>query len=177
MNPENLFLIGYRCTGKSSVGRLLAATLDRSFIDTDSLVVSKSGMSIREIVDNRGWKAFRGLECSALQRVCTADRQVVATGGGIVLHTDNIKLMKKSGKIIWLMASPETIKARMVQDRDSVAFRPALTLTDSISEIEETLIERVHLYKQAMDFSVDTDHRGVDEICDVIIGCLKVGFC
>ena len=59
MKPDNLFLIGYRCTGKSSVGRLLAARLGRSFIDTDSLVVSENGMSIREIVDSQGWEAFR----------------------------------------------------------------------------------------------------------------------
>ena len=174
MNPEpnnlfNVFLIGYRCTGKSSVGRLLAATLHRSFVDTDSLVVSKSGMSIREIAENRGWEAFRQLEHTVLQQVCALNRQVVATGGGIVLDADNIRLMKKSGRIIWLRASPETIKARMAQDLDSAAFRPALTATDSISEIEETLAKRAPLYKHAMDFWVDTDNVRLDAICDVIL--------
>ena len=174
MNLENLFLIGYRCTGKSSVGRLLAATLDRSFIDTDSLVVSQSDMSIREIVDSRGWEAFRRLEHTALQQVCTVDRQVVATGGGIVLDADNVNLMKGSGRIIWLKATADIIKTRMKKDQDSVTFRPALTSTDSISEIEETLAKRAPLYQHAMDFSVETDHRGVDEICEVIIGNFKV---
>jgi shikimate kinase len=174
-NLFNVFLIGYRCTGKSSVGRSLAATLGRSFIDTDSLVVSESGMSIREIVISRGWEAFRRLEHTTLQQVCTMDRRVVATGGGIVLDADNVKLMKKSGRIIWLKASSETIKARMLQDQTSEALRPALTSTDSISEIEETLAERAPLYQQAMDFSVDTDHRGVDEISDLIMRCLKAG--
>jgi shikimate kinase len=175
LNPDNLFLVGYRCTGKSSVGRSLAATLSLPFIDTDSLVVSENGMSIREIVISRGWEAFRRLEHTALQQVCTMDRRVVATGGGIVLDADNIKLMKKSGRIIWLRASPETIKARMLQDQASKTLRPALTSTDNISEIEETLAERAPLYQHAMDFSVDTDHRGVDEICDFIIGYLKAG--
>jgi shikimate kinase len=165
----NLFLIGYRCTGKSSVGRLLAATLGRSFIDTDSLVVSENGMSIREIVDSRGWEVFRRLEHTALQQVCTMDRRVVATGGGIVLDTDNVELMKKSGRIIWLRASSETIKTRMVQDQDSMDFRPALTSTDSISEIEETLAKRAPLYQDAMDFSVDTDSVRLDAIADFII--------
>jgi shikimate kinase len=165
----NLFLIGYRCTGKSSVGRLLAATLGRSFIDTDSLVVSENGMSIREIVDSRGWEVFRRLEHTALQQVCTMDRRVVATGGGIVLDTDNVELMKKSGRIIWLRASSETIKARMVQDQDSMDFRPALTSTDSISEIEETLAKRAALYQDAMDFSVDTDNVRLDAVADFII--------
>jgi shikimate kinase len=175
LNPDNLFLVGYRCTGKSSVGRSLAATLSLPFIDTDSLVVSENGMSIREIVISRGWEAFRRLEHTALQQVCTMDRRVVATGGGIVLDADNIKLMKKSGRIIWLRASPETIKARMLQDQASKTLRPALTSTDNISEIEETLAKRAPLYQHAMDFSVDTDHRGVDEICDFIIGRLKAG--
>jgi shikimate kinase len=175
MNSHNLFLIGYRCTGKSSVGRLLAATLGRSLVDTDSLVVSENRMSIREIVNKRGWEAFRRLEHTVLQQVCTIERQVVATGGGVVLDADNVKLMKASGRVIWLRASPDTIKTRMMQDRASVTLRPALTSTDSISEIEETLAERAPLYKHAMDSAVDTDDRQVDEICDVIIGCLKAG--
>jgi shikimate kinase len=175
LNPDNLFLVGYRCTGKSSVGRSLAATLSLPFIDTDSLVVSENGMSIREIVISRGWEAFRRLEHTALQQVCTMDRRVVATGGGIVLDAGNVKLMKKSGRIIWLRASPETIKARMLQDQASKTLSPALTSTDNISEIEETLAERAPLYQHAMDFSVDTDHRGVDEICDFIIRRLKAG--
>jgi len=169
MNAPNLFLIGYRCTGKSSVGRSLAATLGRSFIDTDSLVVSENGMSIREIVVSRGWEAFRRLEHTTLQQVCTMGRRVVATGGGIVLDADNVKLMKKNGRIIWLKASSETIKARMLQDQTSEALRPALTSTDSISEIEETLAERVPLYQHAMDFSVDTDNVRLDAIADFII--------
>ena len=169
MNPDNLFLIGYRCTGKSSVGRLLAATLVRLFIDTDSLVVSKSGMSIREIVDSRGWESFRRLEHTVLQQVCAADRQVVATGGGIVLDADNLNLMKGSGRIIWLKATADTIKSRMKKDRDSVAFRPALTSTDSISEIEETLTKRAPLYQHAMDFSVDTDNVKLNTVVDFII--------
>ena len=154
---------------------MLSAKLGWPFIDTDSLVVSENGMSIRNIVISRGWEAFRRLEHIALQQVCTIDRRVVATGGGIVLDADNVKLMKKSGRIIWLRASSETIKARMLQDQASETLRPALTSTDSISEIEETLAERAPLYQRVMDFSVDTDHRGVDEICDFIIGRLKAG--
>ncbi len=181
MNPDpvnayNLFLIGYRCTGKSSVGRLLAAKLDRLLVDTDSRVVSQNGLSIRKIVASRGWDAFRRLEHNVLKQVCAMDRQVVATGGGIVLDADNVELMKESGRVIWLKATPDTIKTRMMQDRASEGLRPALTTKDSISEIEETLVEREPLYQRAMDFAVDTDHRGVDEICDVIIGDLRVGF-
>ena len=174
MDTDNLFLVGYRCTGKSTVGKLLAQTLDRTFVDSDSMVVAETGMSILEIVDSQGWQAFRRLERAVLKQVCTHSRRVVATGGGIVLDADNVALMQASGKIIWLRASPETIKARMSQDRDSKAFRPALTSKDSLSEIEETLIERQHLYKQAMDFFVDTDNVRLDVVVDFIIENLTI---
>ncbi len=172
-NPQSLFLIGYRCTGKSSVGKLLAAALSRSFVDTDSLVVSENGMSIREIVKILGWEAFRRLEHTALQKVCTMQRLVVATGGGVVLDAGNVKLMKESGRVIWLRATASTIKARMVQDLTSEGFRPALTLTDSISEIEVTLAEREPLYHRVMDFAVNTDNIRLDEIVNSILGNLK----
>jgi len=173
LNPDNLFLIGYRCTGKSSVGKLLSAKLDWPFIDTDSLVVSENGMSINEIVDTYGWETFRKMEHAVVKEVCVLDRRVVATGGGIVLNEANVSLMKKSGKIIWLRASSETIKVRMVQDQASETLRPALTSTDSISEIKETLAERAPLYQHAMDFSVDTDNVRLDAIVDFINENLK----
>ncbi len=168
-NADNLFLIGYRCTGKSSVGKLLAATLARSFVDMDSLIVSDNGMSIREIVNSGGWEAFRRLERTVLKQICKLDRQVVATGGGVVLDADNVELMKKNGGVIWLKATADTIKSRMEKDTDSEAFRPALTSQDRISEIEETLAEREPLYRRVMDFAVDTDNFKLDAIADFII--------
>ena len=171
MNLEsmNLFLIGFRCTGKSSAGRSLSEKLCWPFIDTDSLLVIKQKMSIKEIVGAYGWEGFREMEHTILTKVCTADEQVVATGGGVVLNENNVMRMQKSGRIIWLKAAPETIKTRLLQDKDSQAFRPALTLDDSISEIEETLSAREHLYKSATDLFVDTDDRDIRVITDIIM--------
>ena len=109
----NLFLIGYRCTGKSSVGRSLSARLGRTFVDTDSLLVSDHGMTIKKIVDTYGWEVFRQIEHATVKLVCSMDRRVVATGGGVVLNADNLKLMKEGGRIVWLRATPETIKTRI----------------------------------------------------------------
>ena len=167
--PSNIFLIGYRCTGKTSVGKLLSKELKCSFIDTDLLLISKSGRSIREIVDSEGWEAFRRMEHDIVKQVCRMDRQVVATGGGVVLSQANVNLMKKSGKVIWLKALPETIEKRMVGDQATEAFRPSLTSKDSYSEIEEVLIEREPYYQGAMGFNVETDDLPVDEICDTIV--------
>jgi len=174
LNPEannryNIFLIGYRCTGKSSVGKLLSQKLGWPFIDTDSLLVSESGISIKEIVETHGWDRFRKMEHVIVNQVCIPDRRVVATGGGVVLNEANVNLMKKYGKIIWLKALPETIKSRMMRDQGTAAFRPSLTTKDSFSEIEEMLIQRDPLYRQAMDFCVETDDRSADEIRDTIV--------
>jgi shikimate kinase len=169
LNLSNVFLIGYRCTGKSTVGKLLAARLAWSFADTDSLLVAEKQTSIREIVEQFGWEDFRRWECQVVQRVCGELRQVVATGGGAVLDDANVARMKAAGKIIWLRATPETIRRRMMQDKGTKALRPALTENDSITEIEETLLERESCYKRAMDFSVDTDNRQIEEVCEAVM--------
>lgn len=168
-NPYNVFLIGYRCTGKSSVGKLLSGKLGWPFIDTDALLVSESGISIKEIVETHGWDIFREMEHSIVNQACILDRRVVATGGGVVLNQANVNLMKQNGRIVWLKALPETIKSRMMSDQDTEVFRPSLTSKDSFCEIEETMIERDPLYRQAMDFYVETDDRRINEICDEIV--------
>ncbi len=148
---------------------MLSNKLGWPYIDTDSLLVSERGKSIKEIVEAQGWEAFRKVERDIVKQVCLHDRQVVATGGGVVLSDTNVNLMKKSGKMIWLKALPETIEKRMMRDLATEAFRPSLTSKDSISEIEETLKQRNPLYRQVMDFWVQTDDRRVDEICEIIV--------
>ena len=173
LNPSSLFLIGYRCTGKSSVGRSLADQLKWSFVDTDSLIVRQQQMSIKEIVGAHGWESFRNMEHRVLKTVCKSKSQVVATGGGIVLDDENVMLMRQSGRIVWLRAGIETIKSRMLKDKDSRDFRPALTLDNNILEIEESLQSREHIYHRAMDFFVDTDDHSIAAIAEIIIERIK----
>jgi shikimate kinase len=151
------------------VGELLSIKLGWPFIDTDSLVVSESGKSIKEIVETNGWEAFRKMEHGILEQVCGLNRRIVATGGGVVLDPENVALMQQSGRVVWLRAEAETIKTRMLQDRDTRNFRPALASKDSIAEIEATLREREFYYQRAMDLHVDTDDQQIDGICDIII--------
>jgi shikimate kinase len=155
------------------VGKSLAEKLNRSFVDTDSLLVTRQGMSIKEIVGAHGWESFRQMERTMLKTVCASKGQVVATGGGIILNDKNVTLMKKSGKIIWMKAQKETIKNRMLQDKDTQDFRPALTLDNSIMEIEETLHSREPLYQNAMDLFVDTDDHDIRAIAKIIIEKLR----
>jgi shikimate kinase len=165
----NLFLIGYRCTGKTTIGKAIAAAIEWSFVDADTLLVRECGKPIKEIVDTEGWDAFRRMERSTLKQICTADRQIVATGGGVVLDKANIKAMKTSGMVIWLGATAETIQKRMLQDKNTGNFRPALTDKGRMEEIEDLLLKRNPYYESASDFSIQTDDVPVSEITQTII--------
>ena len=112
----NIFLIGYRCTGKTTVGRSLAKRLEKFFFDTDLELVKEQGLNISDIVNQKGWSAFREIEKQVIQRTCERDNQVVATGGGAVLDEDNVKRMKDSGVLIWLRAEINTIEKRIIED-------------------------------------------------------------
>ena len=169
----NLFLIGYRCTGKTTIGKSIAIIIDWSFVDSDILVIKECGKSIKDIIDTEGWEAFRRMERSTLKQICTKDRQVVATGGGVVLDADNIKAMKTSGMIIWLGATAETIQKRMLQDKNTGNFRPALTDKGRMEEIENMLLKRNPYYESAGDFSIHTDDVPVNEITEIIIQRIK----
>ncbi len=169
----NLFLIGYRCTGKTSVGKALADALGLFFVDVDHLLVKEEGKPITELTAQKGWNYFRRREKEILQSICKQDGQVVATGGGVVLDPDNVAIMKKSGRLIWLQASPQIIRERMLVDQMTAAQRPALTSHGSLNEIESILKERISFYKTAMDFSIDTDGKKIEDIAMSIINWLK----
>lgn len=169
----NLFLIGYRCTGKTTVGRRLAERLSWAFVDADAEVVDKIGMPIAAWVEKEGWPAFRRAEKEVLGQLCRNDRQVVATGGGVVLEDDNVRKMRSSGRTVWLKAEPGTILRRMRADAASPDQRPPLTDKDLEMEIRDTLAQRRKLYEAAADMAVDTDRSGIDAISEVILSRLR----
>ena len=169
----NLYLIGYRCTGKTSVGRMLAEAMAWTFVDMDQELVSEAGIPIEEIVDSQGWKYFREQESKLLQRLSQIAEQVISTGGGVVTVPENIATMRDSGKVVWLHASPDTIAARMEADRDTAGQRPPLYGNDSVVEIEEVLAERLPLYDEAMHLQVETDDLSVAEVSESIMRWLK----
>jgi len=164
----NIYLIGYRCTGKTTVGKLLAQKLRWPIMDSDIELVNEQGIPISKIVESRGWDTFRHMEKNVIQKLSLLDRHVVATGGGVVLNSENVYTMKKSGKLVWLRATPETIHSRMTMDRNTEKSRPALTDKGVFEEIEETLSIRNPIYEKAMDIAVDTDHMMPEDICDII---------
>jgi len=165
----NVILIGYRCSGKTSVGKNLAQQLGWLFVDTDDRLVERDGRLVKDIVENDGWEGFRRLEKEAIQEACAQNNTVIATGGGAILDPANIAVIQKSGQVIWLKVSPQTVKQRLARDENTDDLRPSLTSKGLYGEIVDVLKERTPLYEQVMNVSIDTDDNAIEEIVEFII--------
>ena len=165
----NIVLIGYRGTGKTSVGKKLAGKLDRRFTGTDELIIQNAGMSIPKIVDNYGWDVFRNIESEVVKEVSKKDNWIIDTGGGVVLRRINVKNLKKKGMLILLKADIKTIINRIKHDKE----RPSLSGRKSfIEEVEEVLKQRSKKYEEAADYTIDTTILTIDQVTYRIIAFL-----
>ena len=169
----NIVLIGYRCCGKTSIGKIIAERLDKKFVDTDELIIEKAGCSIGRIVSNHGWQSFRNIEAEIVKEVSALDNLVIATGGGAVIQEDNISNLKRNGFVVWLYADIDIIRKRLIEDTVSDENRPSLTGDDPSDEIKAVLEEREPLYKGASDVAIDTGELNINEVTDVIIEEIK----
>ncbi|MBN1901790.1 shikimate kinase [Candidatus Sumerlaeota bacterium] len=162
---DNIILVGFMGTGKTVVGKELAQALDFKYIDTDLMIEAEAKMTIPEIFKNLGEDAFRKMETEALKRVSHLKKYVVATGGGIVMKNENIDLMKKTGMVICLTATPEIIYNRTRENSD----RPLLQTPDPMKKIISLLKFRESQYQIAADFTIDTSNLAVKTIVETII--------
>jgi shikimate kinase len=172
-NHPNLVLIGYRATGKTSVGARLAEVLQRPFVDLDQVLVREAGRSVADIVAEGGWAEFRRLEKELVARYRDARGLVLATGGGVVLDPDNVAALRENGILIWLTADPAAIQARLAQDQPRDANRPSLTGGDTIREVAEVVEARAPLYQAAAQMSIDTTHRSEAQVVKLVLAALK----
>lgn len=154
--PANLILIGYRGSGKSSVGRRVASELGWAFIDTDDLIEATAGKTIAEIFETQGEPAFRETEARAVEQAVAGRRRVVSVGGGAVLSEQNRTRLRAAGICIWLTAPPEELYRRLQGDPDGSARRPALTDAGGLEEVRRVLAFRRPLYEAVADRVVDT---------------------
>lgn len=149
--------------GKSEVGRHVAASLGRHFVDLDDEIASRLGCSIAQLWGRQGEKAFRDLEQAEVERVAVGADAVVATGGGIVLRDANVSAMRDSGMVIWLRADPSVLAAR-VGDGEG---RPLLA--EGVEALEGILTDREDRYAAAAHAMVDAG-RGLDEVAAEVEG-------
>ena len=160
----NIVLIGMRGSGKTVVGKLLAKRLGKQFIEMDELIVQRLGQTIPEIVQRYGWQKFRDVEAEITREVAGVDNVVNATGGGVVTREENIRELKKKGKLVWLKADLETLLRRIGDDQS----RPSLTGKSQREDMETVLAERSPIYERAADFIVDTEGKMPEEVAEAI---------
>jgi shikimate kinase len=171
--PPNLVLIGYRGTGKTSVGARLAEVLQRPFVDLDQVLIREAGRSVADIVAQGGWPEFRRLERELVARYREARGLVLATGGGVILDPDNVVALRENGILIWLIANPAVIQARLAQDQPRDANRPSLTGGDAIREVAAVAEARAPLYQAAAQISIDTTHQSVGQVVKLVLASLQ----
>ncbi len=161
---DRIILTGFMGTGKSTVGRLLARRLSYHFVDVDALIVAREKLSICQIFASKGERYFRALESEVLQDVMQKRHLVVATGGGAVICEANRNLMRQSGLVVNLLASPAEIAQRLDHDTE----RPLLRQNNKLETISSLLEER-ECYYAAADIRIDTTGKSVDAIVQSII--------
>jgi shikimate kinase len=156
MMPCNLILIGYRCCGKTRVGRHLADLTGNDFVDTDQRIEIDCGTDIDTLITDKGWSFFRQTETRILKHLLCLNHQVIATGGGMVLAPENRILMKKNGFVVWLTADTTTIVQRLEADPHTLSQRPRFTARSLEEETTQILAKRIPLYASLADMTMDT---------------------
>jgi shikimate kinase len=167
-------LIGYRATGKTTLAKLLAQRLGWQWIDADVEIERLSSKTIARIFAEDGEPAFRDLEAQVIADLCRYDKLVLAAGGGAPLCEENRRIMRQSGKVVWLKAQPETILKRMSGDATTVERRPSLTGRDPLDEIVQLLALREPMYRDTADFTIDTENRTPEELTAEILDRLDL---
>lgn len=163
-HAQNIYLTGYRSTGKTTVGRSLADVLGLDFADADEVLTAEAGKDVASIVAEEGWEGFRDRESAVLERLAEHGGIVVATGGGVILRPQNTEIMRQTGTVVWLTAEPGVIRSRMGADSVTPSQRPSLTGQDALAEIESVLLQRGPLYAAAAHVTIATDDLAVSEI-------------
>ncbi|SCZ78017.1 shikimate kinase [Pseudobutyrivibrio xylanivorans] len=161
---SNIFLIGFMGTGKSTIAEALKRKYDMQIVDMDAEIEKEQQMAISDIFATKGEEYFRDLETQLIKDLQKKDNVVVSCGGGAVLREENVTEMRKSGKVVLLNATPETILQRVKNSHN----RPLLEGNKNVDFIRELMSKREDKYNRAADVTVSVDNRAVGEIADEV---------
>lgn len=162
---QTLILIGYRGSGKTTVGRCVAAMLKRDFVDLDERIEQALGCTVHDIFALHGEPAFRQHEATALAGELGKPNRVLSVGGGAVVSAENRRRMKAAGVCVWLTAPPAELLRRLQADPRSPSLRPALTAAaEPLAEIEQVLSARAPHYGELADMVIDTRESSVEQV-------------
>ncbi|MDQ7780586.1 MAG: shikimate kinase, partial [Planctomycetota bacterium] len=166
----NLVLIGYRCAGKSTVGRELARRLAMDFVDTDKLIEARHGLGVADIWRRLGESVFRELESDMITEVSRMDNTVISAGGGAVVRYKNLRNLRRTGRLVWLQADVDSILERLEHDAETVMRRPRFANCTLRAEVEQMLACRRSYYRCAADMLVDTSGRTPASVLGDLLG-------
>ena len=171
----SIVLIGYRGSGKSTIGKRLADRLWQPFVDTDELIVKKAGgKTIKEIFETEGEQRFRDLEAEVVREVAQLQEHVIALGGGALLREENRKQIRDAGhKVVYLKCDPDVLYQHIQSDPDTAKTRPALTnLGGGVEEIRKLLADREPIYRQAMTAELEVTYLTPEDAVVYIVRLL-----
>lgn len=171
MNEIRIYLTGFMTSGKSTIGPILANVLGLNFYDLDKEIEEEEKATVVEIFEKKGEAYFRSLEQKILKQIIKQDGFVVSLGGGTITNKENLKLMKETGKIIYLKVTPSNLYKRLRNKIDRPLFRD-LVLGDNpeedfIDRIKELLEKRKSYYEKA-DLVINTDSTPIGITVDKI---------
>jgi len=164
MENNNIFLIGPMGAGKSTIGKRLAKTLQKTFLDSDHQIEARTGVDIPTIFDIEGEAGFRKRESAVIDELTQDSNLVLATGGGAILSEENRQHLMSRGIVIYLQTSVSQQLARTRHDRN----RPLLATEDPEAKLTELMNIRAPLYQDIADIIVSTDHRHSNQVCKEI---------
>jgi shikimate kinase len=166
LDAPHLVFVGLAGSGKSSVGREVAARLGRRFMDLDQEIMKREGVAtVGEIFRARGESQFRGLEAQLTAELAREKGMVVAPGGGWIMGQANLELLQPVAYLIYLRVSPETALGRIGADR---ANRPLLDHPNPLAQLASQLDIRGPRY-EAADFVIDTEALGEQEVIELVL--------
>lgn len=168
--PERIILVGAMCSGKSTVGRLVAGCLGWRLVDFDQAIEASEGRTVAEIFRDRGEPYFRRLEAQLTTGLVDERQVVLAPGGGWVTQRDLVEQLRPASLMVWLQVSPERAWGR--HRRQATVERPLLAVGDPLAAMRAILAEREKHYREA-DAVVDTDVRNPQAVADDIIALLR----
>ncbi|MEM9040013.1 MAG: shikimate kinase [Actinomycetota bacterium] len=164
----HIVLVGMMGAGKSSVGRVLSRRLDRDLLDSDEMIESRTGRTVREIWRDEGEPAFRALETQVLTDALAEDEPaIVAAAGGVVLSDVNRRILSESdAHVVWLLADVDVLLGRVANGM----HRPLLD-DDPEGTLRTMLADRTSLYQEVADAIVSVDGRTVNDVANAVLRC------
>jgi shikimate kinase len=169
MGGGNIFLVGMMGAGKTTIGKALAQRLRREFVDTDRILVERTGVPVATVFEIEGEEGFRRRESGVVAELALGEDCVVATGGGVVLMEQNRRVMRNSGTVIYLRARLESLWERTRHD----VTRPLLSTADPRGTLARLLEERDPLYQDAAHLVVDTGSQSASTLVSRVVAALR----